>query len=42
MAIAGLIDEEFRLPLCPLDDPSRGAIAKLIRRHELATESFNE
>ena len=42
MAITGLIEEEFRLPLCPLDDQSRGAIAKLIRRHELATESINE
>jgi 4-hydroxy-tetrahydrodipicolinate synthase len=42
MSIAGLIEEEFRLPLCPLDDQARDAIAKLVLRHELMTESTDE
>ncbi len=42
MAIAGLIKEEFRLPLCELDGESRSDIEKLVRRHELATEPIHE
>jgi 4-hydroxy-tetrahydrodipicolinate synthase len=35
MAIAGLIEEEFRLPLCPLDAEARTAIEGVLRRHEI-------
>lgn len=35
MAMAGLLEEEFRLPLCPLDDSARDGIAQVLRRHEL-------
>lgn len=35
MAAAGLLHEEFRLPLCPLDDKARGEIAAILCRHEL-------
>lgn len=35
MARVGLIAEEFRLPLCPLDDASRHGIVQVLRRHEL-------
>jgi 4-hydroxy-tetrahydrodipicolinate synthase len=35
MALAGLIAEEFRLPLCELDDKARNEIADLLRRHEI-------
>lgn len=35
MAIKGWIQEEFRLPLCPLDAPARSAIESVMRRHEL-------
>jgi 4-hydroxy-tetrahydrodipicolinate synthase len=34
MAIAGLIDEEFRLPLCSVDAEARLAIERVLRRHE--------
>jgi 4-hydroxy-tetrahydrodipicolinate synthase len=42
MAIAGLIEEEFRLPLCPLDNESRGEIEQRLRRHEFATEATHD
>ncbi len=32
MALAGLIGEEFRLPLCPLDDESRAGIEEVLCR----------
>lgn len=35
MALAGLIAEEFRLPLCELDADARKGIAGLLRRHEI-------
>lgn len=35
MAIAGLVQEEFRLPLCPLDADARAAIGRIVRRHEI-------
>ena len=35
MAIAGLLEEEFRLPLCPVDPESRAGIEKVLRRHEI-------
>jgi 4-hydroxy-tetrahydrodipicolinate synthase len=35
MAIAGLLDEEFRLPLCPLGADAREEIRHLLGRHEL-------
>jgi 4-hydroxy-tetrahydrodipicolinate synthase len=35
MAIVGLIAEEFRLPLCPLDAEARSGIEKVLRRHEM-------
>jgi 4-hydroxy-tetrahydrodipicolinate synthase len=35
MALAGLIAEEFRLPLCELDGDARKGIASLLRRHEI-------
>lgn len=34
MAVAGLIAEEFRLPLCPLGGEAREGIARVLRRHE--------
>jgi 4-hydroxy-tetrahydrodipicolinate synthase len=34
MAIAGLIEEEFRLPLCPLDGEARAALRHVLRRYE--------
>ncbi len=40
MAVAGLIEEEFRLPLCPLDDEARQAIAGVLRQHEALGMSF--
>lgn len=36
MAMAGLLAEEFRLPLCPLDDAGRAGVERLLRRHEIA------
>lgn len=35
MAIAGLIEEEFRLPLCPLDSQAREGVECVLRRHEI-------
>lgn len=35
MAIAGLIEEEFRLPLHPLSSKARGEMTDLLRRHEM-------
>ena len=35
MALVGLIEEEFRLPLCSLEKTARGEIEHLLRRHEL-------
>ena len=35
MALTGLIKEEFRLPLCPLDQKARDGIAAVLRRHEI-------
>ncbi|UCE59069.1 MAG: 4-hydroxy-tetrahydrodipicolinate synthase [Phycisphaerales bacterium] len=35
MAICGLLEEEFRLPLCPLDAKARTEIEQVLRRHEL-------
>jgi len=34
MAVSGLIADEFRLPLCPLDREARTALEKVLRRHE--------
>ncbi|UCC30586.1 MAG: 4-hydroxy-tetrahydrodipicolinate synthase [Phycisphaerales bacterium] len=39
MAINGLIEEEFRLPLCPLDADSRAGIERVLRRHEMLETS---
>ena len=33
MAIVGLLEEEFRLPLCPLDAEARSRIESLLERH---------
>ncbi|MBU0718378.1 MAG: 4-hydroxy-tetrahydrodipicolinate synthase [Planctomycetes bacterium] len=35
MAINGLLEEEFRLPLCPLDSEGRAGIERVLRGHEL-------
>lgn len=35
MALRGLLQEEFRLPLCPLEADQRTAIQELLRRHEV-------
>ena len=35
MAIRGLLDEEFRLPLCPVSREARSGIEELLRRREL-------
>ena len=39
MAMNGLLDEEFRLPLCPLDANEREGIASVLRRHELMEQA---
>ena len=39
MAISGLLDEEFRLPLCPVDAEAREGIHRILRRHELGDAS---
>lgn len=39
MAINGLLKEEFRLPLCPMDDEARLALEGVLRRHELCESS---
>ena len=40
MAVAGLIDEEFRLPLCPLDADAHEGIAHVLRCHEVLETSI--
>ncbi len=35
LAVAGVIEEEFRLPLCPVDGEARAAMERILRRHEL-------
>jgi len=40
MAVAGLIAEEFRLPLCPLDGEAREGIARVLRRYEILEMSI--
>ncbi|MCH7592208.1 MAG: 4-hydroxy-tetrahydrodipicolinate synthase [Planctomycetes bacterium] len=35
MAVSGLVREEFRLPLCPVDKSARPGIEAVLRRHEL-------
>ncbi len=35
MAARGMIREEYRLPLCPLDAESRTGVERLLRRHEI-------
>lgn len=35
MAITGLLEEEFRLPLCPLDAQSRAGIELVLARHAI-------
>ncbi|MHC4698873.1 MAG: 4-hydroxy-tetrahydrodipicolinate synthase [Planctomycetota bacterium] len=34
MAICGLLEEEFRLPLCPLDSQARVEVERVLRQHE--------
>ncbi len=36
MSLVGLVEEEFRLPLCPLSAEQREGIETVIRRHEIA------
>ncbi|MFQ5592139.1 MAG: 4-hydroxy-tetrahydrodipicolinate synthase [Phycisphaerae bacterium] len=33
MAISGMLEEDFRLPLCPLDDEARAQIENVLKRH---------
>ena len=35
LAVAGLIEEELRLPLCPLDRAGREAVEEVLRRYDL-------
>ena len=35
MALNGLLEEEFRLPLCPLDAEARSRVESILKRHEL-------
>ncbi len=35
MALAGLIDEDLRLPLCPVDAEARSGIGRVLARHGL-------
>ena len=35
LALTGQCAEEFRLPLCPLDDPGRRSLEAVLRQHEL-------
>jgi 4-hydroxy-tetrahydrodipicolinate synthase len=39
MAARGMIREEFRLPLCPLDTESRTGVERLLRRHEVTEKA---
>ncbi len=40
MGIAGLLNPEFRLPLCPLDAERVDQIALILRRHEIVGEAL--
>lgn len=40
MAVAGLIEEEFRLPLCPLDADARDGIARVLHRFNVLETSI--
>lgn len=42
MAIAGLLREEFRLPLCPPDSEARAGIECILRRHEIPGQEPHE
>jgi len=42
LAVRGLIQEEFRLPLCPLDAAAKVEIEQILRRHELLTLDADE
>ncbi len=35
LAIVGLLEEEFRLPLCPMDAKARLELDRVLRRHEI-------
>lgn len=35
LALMGLCADEFRLPLCPIDEPARQQLSELLRKHEL-------
>ena len=39
MAVVGLLEEEFRLPLCPLDAEAHSRIESIMKRHELVEAS---
>jgi 4-hydroxy-tetrahydrodipicolinate synthase len=39
MALNGWLEEEFRLPLCPLDENARTGVVDVLRRHELGLTS---
>jgi len=39
MAVVGWIKEEFRLPLCPLDGEARADLERVLRRHEILTQT---
>ena len=41
MAVGGLIQEEFRLPLCPLGADAREGITEVLRRHEFLGRRAN-
>ena len=40
MALAGLIEDEFRLPLCPMDDASRREVEQILRRYDCLETVF--
>lgn len=40
MAVAGFIEEEFRLPLCPLDADAREGIAGVLHRYDVPETSI--
>ena len=35
MALCGMVQEEFRLPLCPMDAEARNTLQQALRRHEI-------
>lgn len=39
MAVCGLVQDEFRLPLCGVEPEAKSAIAQLLRRHEIGRVS---